>query len=89
MDKFRKNLYSVALLFLLAAVLSTQIPKAYSADSTIQEKALSTIQTVAGLDLSKYDAQLSQYTLVDPKSTPDQGRALGNSTDEVVKYNRP
>jgi hypothetical protein len=85
--KSRKKISSAVLLFLLVAVLGTQIPNVNSAISTIQEKALSTIQNVAGLDLSRYDVQLNQYTLVDPKMTPDQGKALGSSTDEIVNYN--
>jgi hypothetical protein len=61
MKSVRKKFYTALALAVVLIILLVQMPKAYSAELTAQEKALSVIEDVIGLDLTKYKAQVSSY----------------------------
>jgi len=62
LEIFRNEFYSALALAIILAILFAQMPKVYSVELTVQEKALSVISDVVGLDVTKYDVKLSHYS---------------------------
>ncbi|MEM2099373.1 MAG: hypothetical protein QXU99_06510 [Candidatus Bathyarchaeia archaeon] len=61
MSTSKKKLCVALALAVVLTVSLAQMPKAYSAELTVQEKAISAIKDVVGLDMTKYSVELSSY----------------------------
>jgi len=62
MKIFGNKFYSALALAIILTILFVQMPNAYSTELTVQEKALSVISDVVGLDVTKYDVEFSHYS---------------------------
>jgi hypothetical protein len=66
METFNKKMFGSLLLIAFLTISFATIPEGSSADNTAQERALSIIEDVVGLDLSKGNVELSSYHLDRP-----------------------
>ncbi|MGB9853890.1 MAG: hypothetical protein ACPLRY_03665 [Candidatus Bathyarchaeales archaeon] len=75
----RKKFYAALVLAVILALPLLQMPKAYLAELTVQDKALSVMTDVIGFDMTKYNAQQTGYFVEYPSD-------LGGLAQEEVKY---
>mgnify|MGYP005844352169 CR=1 FL=1 len=79
MNDSKKKLYTALSLAIVLVLFLTQIPSAYSAELTAQENFVSIITDVVGLDMTKYNAELSYYSA-------DRSDNYGGLVEETVQY---
>ncbi len=73
----KKTTYFFATVIML--LLSVQIPQAYSAETDAQQKTLTILSEVIGLEMTKYDSEFTNYVLDNPD-------IFGGFDREIVKY---
>ena len=79
LNAHKKKICATLAVAVILAISLAQVPKAYSAELTAQEKALSIIKDVVGLDVTKYNVELSIYI----SERPDE---YGGLQREIIKY---